>query len=259
MAVFAKFREALRRNFVTGFLVAVPFAVTIVCLAWGWQQINRPLRSIFSAVSGGNTSESPMSKLLSSPFGEAVVPLIGLFLILIFVVLLGIVMRSFVGRLVLNSIELGLNRLPLVGMLYGSIKQLGAAFISTEGKSKFQRAVAVQFPYAGVWAIGFVTGPGENIMRFVPKEKKTVRLTPMVTVFVPTSPIPSAGFMLVVPVEETMDLDMSVQDALKMVVSGGMLAPGEHAKGAGGSIVKPAVSDAWKPAPADALEALEKK
>ncbi len=134
-------------------------------------------------------------------------------------------MRSFIGRKMLKNIEVGVSRLPVVGMLYGSVKQLGDAFISQDGKSKFQRAVAVQFPCPGSWAIGFVTGPGENVLRYVPKDKNTLSLTKTITVFVPTSPLPTAGFMLVVREAETMELDMSVQDALKMVVSGGMLAP----------------------------------
>jgi uncharacterized membrane protein len=222
-------RNFLRRNFVTGFLVAVPFAVTTACLAWVWQQIDGPLNSFFHLVTGNPSNEGPWYKvyhaLTASKFGEAVIPLVGLLLIILVVVLLGMIMRSFIGTQILRSIELGVGRLPLIGMLYGSIKQLGEAFISREGKSKFQRAVAVQFPCPGTWAIGFVTGPGDNMLRYVSKEKNALSGMAMVTVFVPCSPLPTAGFTLIVPVAETMDLEMTVQDALKMVVSGGMLAP----------------------------------
>lgn len=230
--VFARVRDFIRRNFVTGFLVAVPFAVTIACLAWVWQQIDGPLNSFFHFVTGNPSTEGPWYKLYhamtASKFGEAVIPLVGLLLIFFIVVLLGMIMRSFIGTQILRSVELGLGRLPLIGMLYGSIKQLGEAFISRDGKSKFQRAVAVQFPYPGVWAIGFVTGPGENVLRYVKHDKNTHMMVKTLTVFVPTSPLPTAGFMLVVPESETMVLDMAVQDALKMVVSGGMLAPIEQ-------------------------------
>src|SRR5947207_660082 len=150
-----KTRDFVRRNFVTGFLVAVPFAVTIACLAWVWQQIDGPLSSFFQYVTGTQPSEGPWYKLYhaltASKFGEAVIPLIGLILIFFIVVLLGVIMRSFIGTQILKSIELGVGRLPLIGMLYGSIKQLGEAFISRDGKSKFQRAVAVQFPCPGTW------------------------------------------------------------------------------------------------------------
>jgi uncharacterized membrane protein len=139
-------------------------------------------------------------------------------------------MRSFVGRFLLGSIEAAVTRLPGIGALYSSIKQLGQAFISADGHSKFQRAVAVQFPHPGVWAIGFVTGSGENVVRYIAKCPPALTGGPMVTVFVPTSPLPTQGFMMVVPVSDTLELNMTVQDALKMVVSGGMIAPEAAAK-----------------------------
>ena len=221
-------RSFLRANFVTGLLVAVPFALTIACLAWFWKQIDRPLRSVFELT---ESSEGPWANLykalINSHFRDMLVPLLGFLLIVISVTLLGVFMRSVVGRRILLSIERGVGRLPVIGMLYGSIKQLGDAFISQDGQSKFQRAVAVQFPYPGVWAIGFVTGPGENVLRYVGKNSRIAADEKRITVFVPTSPLPTQGFMIVVATSDTMDLDMSVQDALKLVVSGGMLAPVE--------------------------------
>lgn len=232
---FKSIRQFLRDNFIAGLLAVVPAAVTLACLAWVWQQIDQPLSNFFKLVSGGSDSNlGPWTKfyraVTNSQYEGTVGPLIGLILIVISVMLIGLVMRSIIGRFLFSVVELAIGRLPLVGMLYGSVKQLGEAFISKDGHSKFQRAVAVQFPSPGIWAIGFVTGPGENVLRYVPANKNTLRLTPMLTVFVPTSPLPTAGFMLVVPTSETMELNMSVQDALKMVVSGGMIAPGESSK-----------------------------
>lgn len=228
-------RQYLRDNFITGLLAVVPAAVTVAFLAWVWQQIDGPLSRFFALVSGGSDANlGPWTKfyraVTESQYERTIGPLIGLCLILLSVMLIGIIMRSIVGRVLLSVLESMVGRLPLIGMLYGSVKQLGEAFITKEGQSKFQRAVAVQFPCPGTWAIGFVTGPGENVLRYVPKEKNTLRMTPMLTVFVPTTPLPTAGFMMVVPASETMELDMSVQDALRMVVSGGMIAPGESSK-----------------------------
>ena len=217
---YKEIRKFLRTHFVTGLIVAVPFAVTIACLAWVWQQIDPPLSTVFRIVTGTETQEGPWSK-----YRTTVVPLIGFLVSVMMVTALGVIMRSVFGRRLLKKIEAGVGRLPVIGMLYGSVKQLGDAFISHDGKSKFQRAVAVQFPYPGAWAIGFVTGPGDNVLRYVSSEKDTGRFEKTITVFVPTSPLPTAGFMLVVPASETLELDMSVQDALKLVVSGGMLAP----------------------------------
>lgn len=232
--VFRSFRQFLRDNFFAGVFVTVPFAVTIACLAWVWQQIDDPLRSFFNLVTGSAKKEGPWTTLLhaitESNYSNATVPLLGLVLIIILVMIIGMIMRSIIGRVLLKSIEAMVTRLPVIGMLYGSVKQLGDAFITKDGHSKFQRAVAVQFPYPGSWAIGFVTGPGENVLKHVPANKNTVRLIKMLTVFVPTSPLPTQGFMVLVPESETMELDMPVQDALKMVVSGGMIAPMEDQK-----------------------------
>jgi len=229
-------RQFFRNNFIAGLLAVIPAAVTVICLAWVWQYIDGPLGKFFVLVSGGGDDANlgPWTKfwrgITTSQYRDTITPLIGLVLIVITIMLIGVIMRSIVGRFFLGVVEAGVGRLPLVGMLYGSVKQLGEAFISKDGQSKFQRAVAVQFPCPGMWAIGFVTGPGENVLRYVPKDKNTARVTPMITVFVPTTPLPSAGFMMVVPVAETMELDMSIQDALRMVVSGGMIAPGESSK-----------------------------
>ncbi|MEI6234767.1 MAG: DUF502 domain-containing protein [Planctomycetota bacterium] len=231
MPAFKSFRSFLRSNFITGLLAAVPFALTIACLAWFWKQIDGPLSAVFHlfGVSDSKSNDGPWAKmyngLIRSDYKDMIVPMIGFLLIVVAVTFLGLIMRSVFGRRLLQSLEGGVGRLPVVGMLYGSIKQLGDAFISKDGKSKFQRAVAVQFPHPGVWAIGFVTGPGDNVLRHITAGKNILSPVERITVFVPTSPLPSAGFMLVVPVSETMELDMSVQDALKLVVSGGMLAP----------------------------------
>ncbi len=223
---YTSVRNFLRSNFITGLLVAVPFALTIACLAWFWQKIDEPLHNVFELTESKNAPWSELFKAVkASEYKAMFVPLLGFALIVTGVTLLGVFMRSVVGRRILRSIEIGVGRLPVIGVLYGSIKQLGDAFIGQDGQSKFQRAVAVQFPYPGVWAIGFVTGPSDNVLRHVAKEKNLLNAEPRITVFVPTSPLPTQGFMLVVPASETMDLDMSVQDALKLVVSGGMLAP----------------------------------
>ena len=139
---------------------------------------------------------------------------------------LGIITRSIFGRIALRGVEKVVSHVPIVGMLYMSLKHLGEALITPEGHSKFERAVAVQFPYKGCWAVGFVTG---RALDFLP-DMEAVAAGPkreLLTVFVPTTPLPTNGFMLVVPAEETMPLEMSVQDALKLVISGGIINPGE--------------------------------
>ena len=219
--------DFLRANFFAGLFIAVPFAITIVFLAWIWSQINQPLIAIFKTAS--KTQEMPWSGILSaiqsSDLSALFVPLVSLTLVLSAILFLGILARSIIGRVALMSVEAVVERVPVVGMLYTSMKQLAEAFRSTDGHSKFQRAVVVQFPYRGSWAIGFVTGkPGSMLP--IPREKDN----DLLTVFVPTTPLPTAGFMVVVAEDDTIALDMPVQDALKLVISGGIIAPGESQK-----------------------------
>ncbi len=228
MGIFRSIIRFLRANLFAGFFIAVPFALTVAFIIWLWVKIDGPLRGIFKIA--GSQEEMPWYRLYqaidSSKYDDIIVPVIGLAILLTAILVLGILARSIIGRMALLGLENIVARLPLIGMLYMSVKQLGEAFITTDGKSKFQRAVAVQFPYKGVWAIGFVTGKGAQFMP-LPEGEAGMDRKVVLTVFVPTTPLPTQGFMLVVPESETLPLDMPVQDALKLVISGGMISPHE--------------------------------
>lgn len=221
----------LRANFFAGLFIAVPFTITLAALIWMWTKINGPLAAFFNMAAG--PEEMPWSSIVAaietSKYDQLIVPMIGLALLLFAVLVLGIVTRSIIGRTLLRILEGIVGRVPLVGMLYMSLKQLGEAFLSSDGSSKFQSAVAVQFPYKGCWAIGFVTGKAQSIMRGAALIQGKSN-SDILTVFVPTTPLPTAGFLMMVPKDDTIQLDMSVQDALRLVVSGGMVGPSESQK-----------------------------
>lgn len=233
--VYRTIRNFLRANFIAGLFIAVPVGVTVAALVWVWGKVNKPLEQIFNAAA--KTEEFPWAgvgeAIQKSDQNYLLIPLTSLALVLLAVLLIGLITRSLLGRLALGGVEGLVARVPIVGMLYSSLKQLGEAFITTDGKSKFQRAVAVQFPYRGCWAIGFVTGRAEAVFQLpIPPPPPSpagaaARPTEMLTIFVPTTPLPTQGFMLVVPDHETVALKLTVQEALKMVVSGGMINPGE--------------------------------
>lgn len=222
----------LRANFFAGLFIAVPFAVTIVFLVWLWSKLQEPLKKfcerVFAIASG--PEDTPWASIFeaieSSNYHKLWVPLISLAIILAAVLLLGIITRSIMGRMALLGVEGVVSRVPIVGMLYMALKQLGEAFISPEGHSKFQSAVAVQFPYKGCWAIGFVTGKAAGLLPESVPPAGGAR-SELLTVFVPTTPLPTNGFMVIVPEAETVKLQMSVQDALKLVISGGIINPGD--------------------------------
>jgi len=221
-----------RANFFAGLFIATPFGATILLLIFLWGKLQEPVKKfceqVFDIASGPEDTPwaSIFSAVESSNYSKLLVPLIGLLIILGALLFLGIITRSIMGRMALRGVEKIVSHVPVVGMLYMSLKQLGVAFITPEGHSKFERAVAVQFPYRGCWAIGFVTGKAIGILHQTAQPNGDAKKG-LLTVFVPSTPLPTNGFMIVVPEEETRPLDMSVQDALKLVVSGGIINPGE--------------------------------
>lgn len=221
-----------RANFFAGLLIAAPFGATIALLAYLWSKLQGPVKKfceqVFDIAAGPEDTPwaSIFSAVESSNYSKLLVPLIGLLIILVAVLFLGIITRSIVGRVALRGVENVVAHVPVVGMLYMSLKQLGVAFMTPEGHSKFERAVAVQFPYKDCWAIGFVTGNGSDMLPGTAQPEGRPQKQ-LLTIFVPSTPLPTNGFMIVVPKDETRALDMPVQDALKLVVSGGIINPRE--------------------------------
>lgn len=223
----------LRTNFVAGMFIALPMAITVAVLVWIWQQLDGPLSTIFGFTNTAGGMGDRLKRFAEgTPLPEdIIVPLIGLGILMVAVLVLGILTRSFLGRFFLGVFENIVARVPIAGVLYTSVKQLGEAFISDDGKSKFQSAVLVQFPMQGSWVIGFVTGSAYGPLAATmagPLMKEAAekgRQAPdIITVFVPTTPLPTQGFTLVLPRSETRELPISVEEAIKLVISGGIIS-----------------------------------
>ena len=148
------------------------------------------------------------------PFG---IPGLGLILILVGLTLLGMVTAGFLGRLVMGSGERMLARVPVVRSIYGATKQIFETVLA-QSSDAFRKVVLVEFPRPGSWAIGFLTGDtAEAVREAAPGDR--------VNVFLPTTPNPTSGFLIFVPREQVRMLKMSVEDGIKMVVSGGIVTP----------------------------------
>ena len=142
----------------------------------------------------------------------------GFVLVLVTIFVAGIVLASFLGRKIWRTGERTLGKVPVIGIIYPYIKQV-TEFVFGEGRKTpaYSRVVAVQFPYHGSWAVGFVTGYG-----LAPVDASGGK---HVTVFVPCSPAPMSGFTVVVPEEEAIPLDMTVDEAMRFVISCGVITP----------------------------------
>ncbi|SHF94346.1 Uncharacterized membrane protein [Kaistia soli DSM 19436] len=200
--------KRLRNYFLTGLVIAAPISITIY-LTWslikwidGWVKPVIP------------REYSPDSYL---PFS---VPGFGVLVAVIALTLLGFLTANFVGRTLVGLGESLVGRTPLVRNLYGALKQLFETVLSSKGKS-FHKTALMEFPYKGVYAIVFIaTETRGEIRQRIGQDGEE-----WVTVFLPPSPAPTAGFMLFVKRSELIELDMTVEEAAKVVLSAGLVTP----------------------------------
>ena len=153
-----------------------------------------------------------MSKPILNKFGVEV-PGLGILLTLVLIFSLGVIVTNFLGKKIFNIGENIVKRVPFVSTIYSTLKQITDTF--TKGTSDtFQGAVYIQYPRVGLWTMAFISG-----------ESKTNDGVPYYHLFVPTTPNPTSGFFLMIPQEDAVPTGMSVEEGLKTIISGGMLAP----------------------------------
>jgi uncharacterized membrane protein len=189
----------LRRNFLTGIVALAPVGVT----AW-------VLYKFFTAV------DTKVTPLVAKWIGFEI-PGLGFAATILFVLLSGVFASNIFGRTVIGRFEGIFARVPLFSRIYLAVKQIGEAILTSQ-KNVFERVVLFEYPRKGLWAIGFVTSEHRGVL-----SRKTGKAH--VHVFVPTTPNPTSGFLLFVPEQDLVELDMTVEDGLKLVVSGGAVTP----------------------------------
>jgi uncharacterized membrane protein len=195
----------LKKTFFTGLLILVPLGITIWVLILFVTTLDQTLLLL------------PLSVRSQAPFN---IPGMGVLLTLLIILAVGILARNFIGRRLVIWWEALLARIPVVSAIYSSVKQVSDTLLSPSGQA-FRKPVLVEFPRAGSWSVGFVVGsPGEALKGPLTGE--------FASVYVPTAPNPTSGYVLIVPVDQVLDLDISVDEALKFVVSMGVVAPGRR-------------------------------
>ena len=146
----------------------------------------------------------------------------GFILAVVGVCVLGALLASYVGRSFWRTIEKFIMNTPILRNVFPYVKQVTDFLLTNEEQRKlFSRVVAVEYPRKGIWSVGFVTGSGlEKVVNTVKRE--------FLTVIIPTSPTPFTGFVITVQKKQTIDLDMTVEEALRFIVSGGVITPGSE-------------------------------
>ena len=203
----------VRTHFVRGLLIVLPAIITF------WL-----LRILFSAVSSNVTPwvlralAAGRVPWLDDWHARYLVPVIGLVLTLMLIYLIGLLAANLVGQRVLSWFEGGVLKIPFVKSIYGGARQLLDAFGSGT-KGTFTRVVLVPYPRAGVFTVGFVTSEvrvelpvGDNLVSAV-------------MVFLPTTPNPTSGWLAIVPETDLIDFDLSIEEGVKLIVSGGIVTP----------------------------------
>ncbi len=186
-----------RRKFLTGLVILLPTVLT----GWILYRLFRSVDSILRPI------------VARYPFLD--VPGLGVFAVVIILMLTGIIAGNFIGRRIIHWAEKGIGKIPLVSRLYTAFKQMSEVFLQ-EKRTAFRRAIILEYPRRGVFSVGFVTSTwsyrdsGGNERVFI-------------NVFLPTTPIPTSGLFLMIPEEDSTPMNCSVEEALKMVISGGAI------------------------------------
>ena len=204
--------RSFKQYFITGLLVWLPMGITVWVLTW----LVGLLDGIFLAVLYAADSLIPgMHKLAEALRG---VPGLGVILVALVILATGVFVANMFGQWWLRKWDSLMNRIPVVRSIYTSVKQVADTLFSGSGNA-FSKALLVQYPRQGSWTIAFLTGtPGGEVVRHLGQ--------PMVSVYVPTTPNPTSGFFLMMPQADVIELDMSVDDALKYIISMGVVVPG---------------------------------
>jgi len=194
---------SLKNYFLTGLLVILPIFITVYVVLFLIRAMDVVLKFIPAKY-------------------QPEIPGLGLILAAILISAVGLLTRNFAGRKVVQLGEKMVDRIPLVRIIYSGVKQLLEAFF-VQKTAAFRRVALLEYPRRGVYVIGFITGESRGEV-----QRKTDKN--MINVFVPTTPNPTSGFYVLIPEDELVALDMTIEDAFKLIISGGIFTPPEVTK-----------------------------
>lgn len=202
-----------RNSFLTGLVVVLPAVITFAVLKWLVGTVSSLTDLLLFFLPHKWTHDDhgagPMHWYWS---------LAALALAVVLVTLLGLLTRYYIGKQIIAWLDAALLRVPLLNKIYGTIKQVNEAF-SSGNKTSFKTVVRVEFPSAGSYSVGFITSEQNELLAGRPGAEK------LVNVFIPTTPNPTSGFLIVVSESKVAKLDMSVAEGIKYIVSLGAIAP----------------------------------
>lgn len=207
----------LRANFLTGIVVIAPVGLTIWLI---WSLVGWVDGFVMPLVPNQYQPDKMLQDLLGlDPSVQINVRGIGVVIFLFFTVIVGWMAKGLIGRSMISFAEGLVERTPVVRSIYSGIKQISETVFAQSERS-FEKACLIEYPRRGIWAIGFISTNTKGEIAARGNDGQ-----PMLSVFVPTTPNPTSGFLLFFPEDDVMVLDMTVEDAAKLVISAGLVYP----------------------------------
>ncbi len=207
--------QRLRNDFLTGLVVVLPVALTIY-LIW----------TVVGIIDARVLPLVPVRYNPENIFGRNIFGL-GLLIFVVFTTLVGALTKGLFGRQIIHFGERIVERMPIVRSVYNGLKQIVETMLSKSGTS-FREACLIEYPRKGIWSIAFISTDARGEVPLKAGEPE------LVSVFLPTTPNPTSGFLLFLPRRDVVVLDMSIEDAAKLVISAGLVSPPTKAEIAAG-------------------------
>lgn len=202
-------KTTLKTYFFTGILVTAPVAITLY-VAW------HLITYIDTKVTGFIPAQYNPNELL--PYG---LPGLGILLLLVFFTGVGMLTANFIGQALIKAGYRLINRMPVISGLYNAIKKILETLIGNDKNKAFRQPVLVEYPRRDLWTIAFITGEP------YPEVKRKLNDKTLLSIYVPTTPNPTSGFFLYVPKKDVIFLNISVEEALKLILSTGIINPND--------------------------------
>ena len=207
--------SGLRNSFLTGIVVIAPVGLTVWLI---WTVIGWVDGFVLPFVPNSYQPEN----LIKQIFGEESqmnIRGLGVIFFLVFTTFVGWIAKGVIGRFFIRNAETLVHRMPVVRSIYSGVKQIAETVFAQSDRS-FEKACLVEYPRKGIWAVGFISTIAKGEV-----QSKAAKDSPLLSVFVPTTPNPTSGFLLFFPKEDVIQLDMSIEDAAKLVISAGLVYP----------------------------------